>query len=228
MQLVVPDILAEAKGLSLGLCIVGLVVGLALLCLGWWSHRFWAGLIAAVVAGVLGLAEGPALRAQPLVAAVLLAIAAGMMALALVRLVAFGAGGLTLLAAAQAIGPPGDGAAIFFLAGGLMGLLLFRLTIMLLTSLGGSLLIVYSVLCLLDRLHRMEAAEWAEKHRVLLNWICGGVVAGGLCLQLYLNRARATPKPAKGRKSPPREEDEEKPDAEARFPWVPGLFRKAG
>jgi hypothetical protein len=228
MQMLAPDLLAEAKGLSPALCGVGLVAGAALWLLGWWSHRFWAVLLITVVGGIFGLAEGPTLRAQPLVAAVLLAIAAGMMALSLLRLLAFATGGLTFLAAAQMIGPPGDGATIYFLAGGLMGLLLFRLCVMALTSLGGALLLAYSALCLADSLHKANAADWAAKHTVLLNWACAGAAAVGMALQLYLNRRKGDGqgkgKPAKAPKLPPREE----PASEKRPRGLAGLFRKAG
>jgi hypothetical protein len=224
MHLLAPDILADARGLSVSLCVVGLVVGLALWLLGWWSHRFWVVLTITVIGGILGLSEGPALRAQPLVAAVLLAIAAGMMALALARLMAFAAGGIAFLAVAQALGQPGDNAATFFLSGGLMGLLLFRLWIMALTSLGGALLVAYSGLCLADSLGKLDAAGWVAGHNTLVNWTCGGGAALGLALQLYMNRNKAgnQAKAGPARKSAV----EEKPSA--RPSWGGALFRRAG
>jgi hypothetical protein len=229
MQLLDPDILADAKGLSPALSVTGLIAGLALWLLGWRSHRFWTVFSITVIGGIFGLAQGPTLRAQPLVVAVLLAIAGGMMALSLVRLVAFGTAGMTFLAAAQSIGPPGDGAMIFFLAGGLMGLLLFRLWVMILTSLGGALLIGYSGLCLADRLGKMNAPEWAANHTRLLNWACGAVAVVGVGLQLYLNRhkgdGKGSAKPA--RKAPPPPPPEESPAAGGPFSWVGGFFRKA-
>src|SRR5436189_225843 len=59
MELVAPDIVAEVKTLSIGLCAAGLAVGLALWLLGWWSHRFWVVLSITLLAGYagLGLAE---------------------------------------------------------------------------------------------------------------------------------------------------------------------------
>ena len=73
------------KALSVGLCATGLVVGLALWLFGWWSHRFWVVLTTTVLAGVFGLYEAAMFRTHPLVAALLLAVAAGLLALALIR-----------------------------------------------------------------------------------------------------------------------------------------------
>jgi hypothetical protein len=223
MYLIAPDMLADAKGLSPALCIVGMTAGAALWLFGWRSHRFWVVLIITVLGGVFGLAQGPTLRAQPLVAAVLLAVAAGMLALALVRLAAFGAAGLAFLAAAQALGPPGEGATIFFLAGGLMGLLLFRLWVMALTSLGGTLLTGHSLLCLLDRLGKLDAAAWAEEHGKLLNWVCGGLALVGLGMQLFLNRHEGSKAGKAAKPAPPPEAK----DSGTALSW-PWPFRKAG
>src|SRR5438309_11913513 len=105
MQLVAPDILADACGLSAGLIVAGLVLGLALWLFGWWCHRFWIVLITTVLAGVYGLYDVPAFRAQPLIGAVLLALAAGLLALAMVRLLTFLAGGMAGLPAIQGLVP---------------------------------------------------------------------------------------------------------------------------
>ena len=103
MQLVAPDILADTCGLSVGLISAGIVLVLALWLFGWWCHRFWIVLITTVLAGVYGLYDVAIFRAQPLLAAVLLALVGGLLALALVRLLAFFAGGMVgLLAAAGA------------------------------------------------------------------------------------------------------------------------------
>ena len=93
MQMVSPDLIADLCGLSLGLLLAGVVVGFVLWLFGWQSHRFWVVLLTTVAAGVYGLQEAAAFKTPPLVAALLLAVAAGILALALVRLLAFGAGG---------------------------------------------------------------------------------------------------------------------------------------
>src|SRR5260370_1371229 len=71
MQLLAPDILSEARELSLPLVLTGLGVGLMIWLLGWQAHRFWLVLVTTVGAGVFGLYSGPANGTQPLVAGVL-------------------------------------------------------------------------------------------------------------------------------------------------------------
>jgi hypothetical protein len=188
MQLIDPDILADAQGLSAGLVLIGLAVGLMLWLAGWWSHRFWIVLFTTVGAGVFGLSEAAALRTNPVVAGLLLALAAGILALALVRLVAFAAGGIGALLLMQVVAPAVDQPLVSFVAGGLAAVLFFRLGMMVLTSWCGTLLLVYGGLCLLDTLGRMDAALWAATNRVTLNWACAGLTLLGVIVQLVGSR----------------------------------------
>jgi MFS family permease len=191
MQLIAPDILTEAVGLSPILNALGLLVGLLLWLLGWRAHRFWIVLLTTVVAGIYGLYRAPEYHAQPLLAAILLAIAAGMLALALVRVVAFFAGGIGASLLVQALAPSLDEPLVFFLLGGLVGLVLFRVWTMALTSLAGTLFMTYCGLCLAERWGKLNAVAWSAKQTVLLNWGCGGLTLLGLCAQFYLERRRA-------------------------------------
>jgi MFS family permease len=234
MQLLAPDILADARGLSAALCVVGLVIGASLWLFGWWSHRFWMVLFTTVLAGIYGLHHAPTLGAQPVVVALLLAVAAGMLALALARLVAFVSAGVAFLAAVQALAPSTEHVLILFLLGGLLGLFLYRLWMMALSSLGGTLLAGYSCLCLLDTLGKMDAGEWAGAHRSLLNGSCIAATLIGLGGQFYLNRRRGEAgknnnkngdKPA-----PPAPKPKADPSPAIRTLWNWGeeLFRQAG
>jgi MFS family permease len=188
MQLVVPEILADARGLSMGIVIFGLAAGLFLWLFGWWSHRFWVVLTTTVLAGIYGLYEGTAFQAQPLAAALLLAVAAGVLALSLVRVLAFLAGGMAGLWAIQAAFPSVSQHALCFLAAGLVGLFLFRVWMMALTSLAGCLLAGYCGLTLLDRAGTMDAVEWTSHGAVLLNWLCVFLAVVGVLLQYLLDR----------------------------------------
>jgi MFS family permease len=231
MQLIAPDLLTDGQGLSPPLCIAGLAVGVALWLLGWWGHRFWVVVLTTVLGGVYGLSEGPLLRAQPLVASLLLAVAAGLLALALVRLAAFAAGGVALLAGVQAMTPVGDQGLILFLIGGIIGVVLFRLWVMALTSLGGTLLAAYSALWLTESLGKIDAAAWADRHVTLLNWLCGAAAFVGLAAQFLTHRfvaARAKQKRYRRGEYPllqalPEDED----DRRSRRTWG-RVFRKAG
>ncbi len=229
MQMVDPEILAAAQGLSPVLYAVGLMLGLALWLFGWKWHRFWTVLAITVLAGVYGLSDAaPAMKAQPLVAGVLLALAAGMLALSLARLLAFGAGGFAALLAQEAWAPAWDQPLVCFLAGGLLGLLLFRLWLMALTSLGGTLLMVYAGLGLGGPLLRAEPAAWAGRNTRLLNWVCGGVALLGVLVQFLLTKKKkAKPKAAKKPEEKKPEKKEEPPPPPKKW-WAILPLKKAG
>ena len=84
------------------MCGVGIAVGLLLWLFGWWGHKFWIVLATTVVAGIAGLSSARSAGVQPFVAGLLLAVAAGLMALALARLMAFIGGGMVVLALTRA------------------------------------------------------------------------------------------------------------------------------
>lgn len=188
MHLIAPDIMESVLGLSLPATVVGLVLGLLLWLSGWWGHRFWIVLFITVAAGIVGMVSGQAVGLKPTVTGLLLAVSAGMMALALVRLVAFFAGGAAVCLALQLLVPAWEDRFIGFLAGGLAGLLLFRLWTMTLTSFAGTLMMAYSGLALLDRFGKLDAANLAQQRTSLLNWGCAGVVLLGVLVQYVIER----------------------------------------
>jgi MFS family permease len=191
MQLVAPPLLEPILGLSLGACAAGLILGLLLLVFGWLAHRFWIVLFATVAAGLVGLSPiAKVSGATPLVAGVLLAISAGMMALALARIMAFVAGGAAVCLALQLIVPAVTDRFLYFVVGGLAGLLMFRLWMMVLTSLAGTLTMTYSALCLLDQLGKLDAMAWATERGNMLNYLCLGGTVVGLIAQFLLERFR--------------------------------------
>lgn len=188
MVLIAPDILADACGLSLGLMLLAVPIGLVLWALGWWSHRFWVVLLATVLAGVYGLQAGSSLHAPPIVGAVLLALSAGVLALNVVRLVAYAAGGLAGLLLVQAVSPSLDQPLIAFLVSGLVCLALFRPCMMALTSLAGAVLLVGATLMLLHYYAVVDAPTWCEQSTSLVNWLTGAVAALGILVQFLLDR----------------------------------------
>jgi hypothetical protein len=211
MHLLAPDILAEARGLSPAISGAGLAIGLALWVLGWWGHRFWIVLATTVAAGVYSLTAGPVAGVQPLVVALLLAVSAGALALPLSRVVAFSAGGLAVWFLVHASVPSLDEPLICFLAGGLLGLVLFRFWTMALTSLAGTLLMGYCGLCLADGLGKLDAVDWSTRHHALLNWSCAGVAALGWLVQFLLERWRVRSQRQK------KEEEQQSGDKEKDF-----------
>jgi MFS family permease len=233
MTLLAPDILQEARQLSVGVCVTAIVLGLLLWLFGWRGHRFWIVLATTVSAGIVGLAAGPSYGAHPLAAGLLLALAAGVLALALARVVAFVAGGIACWVTIQTVAPTWHDPLICFLAGGLVGLLMFRIWTMALTSFAGAMLLVYSCLSLADRLGKLDAVGFAEQQVVLLNWLCGGMTTVGLLVQFLLERRRAKAagsgkgKGQKPRAAQPRRR-EDGPANEERRPWYLQPFRQAG
>jgi hypothetical protein len=190
MQLLTPDILRELSGLTPGPLAVALVAGLMLWLLGWWSHRFWVVLVATVAAGIVGLYEMSPQKSQPLVASLLLALAAGLLALALVRLFAFLAGGFAGMLVVQGLAPALDQPLIVFLACGLVGLLLFRWCVMAATSLVGATLLLTSGIAFLQRHGKFDPIGWAEQSPGLLNGLLMGMAIVGFGLQVLLDRHR--------------------------------------
>ena len=168
MILVAPDILNEVRQLPWYFLSIGLTLGLMLWLFGGRGHRFWLVLGLTVAGGVLGLRFGAAYDVQPLVAGLLLAVTAGALALALSRVLLFVAGGAACVALAHAVAPSFDEPAVCFLVGGLLGVLLYKVWVSALSSLAGTLLIAYSILGLLSKLHlrrgRLGGAANAAAH----------------------------------------------------------------
>jgi hypothetical protein len=202
MQFIAPDVLAEARGLSPVLCILGLILGTLLWLFGWRWNRFWTVLLATVMAGIVGLSKAPLYGSKPLLAGILFAIATGLLALSLVRLTAFFAGGVAASLLVQALGVKWGDPLISFLVGGLLGVVLFRVWTMALTGMAGAVLVGYSALCWADRAGRLDAVAWSDKETLLLNWACGVFTFLGLFAQLYLERRRGRKQKKKTRTAP--------------------------
>src|SRR5207248_6318181 len=95
MQLILPDVLATARGLSAGAAGFIVLVGFLMWAAGWRWHRFWVVFGLTLAAGVVGLGAGSAAGGgQVMVVGVLLAVAAGMLALELSKILAFVTGGV--------------------------------------------------------------------------------------------------------------------------------------
>src|SRR5437773_4502182 len=192
MSLFDSEILQELSGLSFGICAGGVAVGLLLWLTGWWLHRFWIVLAATTLAGILGLVTGSSNGMQAVIGAVLLAIAAGVLALALVRLVAFAAGGAAACLVMQKLAPSaGAEPMIPFLTGGLLALYLFRLWTMTLASFAGTVVMGYFGMCLANHFGKLEAVVLAREKAEMLNLACAVFTLLGLLAQFLVERRRA-------------------------------------
>lgn len=191
MQLLAPDILMEARGFSADISAGGLALGFLLWISGWHWRRFWIVLTATVSAGILGIATAPLHGLRPLLGGVLAGLAAGVLALALAQVVLFVAAGLAACIVVRLTLPPDWNAPLgWFLAGGTAGLFLSRFWTMIGTSFAGTVVMGYSLLCLLDRLGRLDAIALAEQQGMLLNNVCWSVALAGFILQWLLDRRR--------------------------------------
>jgi len=214
MHLIAPDILAEARGVSGALAGTAWVFGIALWLFGWRWHRFWVVAGVTLGAGLIGLNAGKTSGGQVMAVGILLAVAAGMMALELAKVLAFVAGGIGAWLAVQWVLPQAQELWAVFLSGGLFGLLLYRLWTMLLTSLIGTLIGGHAALLLLEGLLRFDAVAWSNTHLVALNGVVVAVTVLGVVIQAK-QAPDAPPKAEKAEeksgKDEPAEEEEAKP-----------------
>ncbi|HTU17061.1 MAG TPA: hypothetical protein VMG10_03300 [Gemmataceae bacterium] len=190
MQFLAPDILEEAKGISPFLSGAGMTIGFLLWSFGGRTHRFWLAMSVTLTAGLLGLTLGKQYGMQPLVAGLLLAVSAGALALSLVRILLFAAGGLAALGLIHTLASTWDEPIAVFLVGGLVGVLLYRFWIITFSSLIGTLFMAYSALALFDRLHMVDSVAFTQKNGPLLNWGCAALVVVGILVQFLLERRR--------------------------------------
>lgn len=191
LTIVATDILADLCGLSLGLLIALIPIGVMLSLFGWWSHRFWIVLATTVMAGVIGLLEASTWQAQPIVAAMLLAVAAGVLALSLIRLITFTAGGMVGLLLVQHFFPTWQQHVVCFLISGLLCLLLFRWFFMAFTSFLGATVLAYGTLALMHYHEMLDAVAWSGDNGTFLSVLCGVGTLIGFVFQIYAERRRA-------------------------------------
>ncbi len=188
MHVLAPDLLEEVRQLPVGAPVLAGAVGLFLWALGGRCHRFWLALGLTATAGTLGLAYGREYGTQPLVAGLLLAVSAGALALSLVRLLLFVAGGIVGVALLRTLAPEWNEPLVSFAGGGLVGVLLYRLWVVVLSSLAGSVLLGYSVLVLADRARKFDSVTWAGQNGPLLNWAVVGTMVVGMLVQFLVGR----------------------------------------
>jgi hypothetical protein len=203
MKLLATDLLNLTRELSPLLSAGGFALGLFLWSFGAATHRFWLALLVTLTAGVAGLQLGPYYDIQPLVAGLLLALAAGALALSLVRVLLFVMGGVVALVLVRTLNA-GWNELVCFVCGGLAGVFLYRWWITVLSSFTGSLLMVYAALSLLDRLGKLQSVPWAEKNWQLLDWGIAVLTLMGILVQFLLHRRRQRRDKGKGKgKGPP-------------------------
>jgi hypothetical protein len=229
MQLIAPDILTEARGLTPAVCGTACVLGFALWLFGWRWHRFWVASGITLAAGLIGLDAGRATGGTQIMAVgILIAVAAGMMALELAKLFAFVAGGCGAWLAVQSVFPQAQELWAVFLCGGLFGVLLYRLWTMLLTSLAGVLLSGHAGLLLFEQTSPFDAVRWVNENQAAINATAVGLTVLGILLQAVTAPAEEIQNKEviqKKEKKPPKPEPEKEPEPKPRpAPWWRKLF----
>lgn len=179
MNLIAPDVLAEARGLGPAVLGSAAALGLGLWLFGWRWHRFWVVAGVTLGAGLVGLNAGRAGGGQVVAVGVLVAVAAGVLALEVARVGAFLAGGAGAWLAAQWLLPQAPERWAVFLVGGLVAVLLYRVWLMTLSSLAGTLLAGYAVVLLFVP----DPDRWAADRTGLLNGAVLGAAALGVVVQ---------------------------------------------
>lgn len=219
MQLIAPDILAEARGLTEAMSGTLCVLGIALWLFGWRWHRFWIVAGITLAAGLIGLNAGRASGGTQIMAiGILLAISAGMMALELAKVLAFVAAGCGAWVAAQWVFPQAQELWAVFLSGGIFGLLLYRVWTMLLTSVSGVLLAGHAGILLCEPVLRFNGDDWVAANQAAVNGGVVGLVVLGILLQAVASPEEDDTEPERAPKaekkpSPPEKKPEPKPEA---------------
>jgi hypothetical protein len=222
VTLIHPDILAEARGLSVGAAGFALLVGILLWGLGWRWHRFWIVFGVTLTAGLIGLNAGRIVGGQVLVVGILLAVTAGLMALELARVLAFIAGGIAAWIAVQSVLPAAREMWAVFLCGGLLGLLLYRMWTMLLTSSAGALLTLYAATVLGELLIQIDSVTFAKNNTAALNATVIVLAFAGIIIQHLIARfdqAQTEADAAEAKAVKKRKVFEEIEETEVSAPW---------
>lgn len=182
------------------------VLGCALWLFGWRWHRFWVVAGITLTAGLIGLNAGRTSGGTQVMAiGILLAVAAGLLALELAKVLAFVAGGCGAWLAVQWVLPQAQELWAVFFCGGLFGLLLYRLWTMLLTSLMGVLLAGHANILLVEQYLQRDIGPWVARNDAALNGVVVGFVVLGILVQAVSTRDLNATTESKG------EEKEEDP-----------------
>jgi hypothetical protein len=228
MQLISPEVLQEARGLSTAMTGTILVLGFALWLFGWRWHRFWVVSGLTLVAGLIGLNAGRTVGGtQILAVGILLAVAAGMLGLELARLIAFVGGGCVVWLAVQWVVPQAQELWAVFLSGGLFGILLYRLWMMLLTSFSGVLMAAHAGLVLLEQAFVFEATKLIEHNPAVINGCVVALVVLGIVLQaLTATDTAPVNNEASEQKTPKKKAAEDNDETTQADPPTPSWWRR--
>ena len=198
MEIISSKLVAEASELPSVVLALTEAFGPLMWVLGWRIHRALFVAASTLIGGMYGLAHGPALGLYPVVAAGLLSLSAGGLALAVLRIgvfVVFGA--LLELATRATIANHLDdesqiwlrGAA--FLVGGLLSLACYRFLVIALMSFGGAFLLLLGGMAFAVRHGEFDTIALASDHSRVVTAVWVGLGLLGIVGQYVLERNHA-------------------------------------
>jgi hypothetical protein len=197
MEIIRSKLLAEASELPSIVLVLTAAVGPLLWVLGWRIHRGLFVAASTFVGGMYGLAHGPAFGLYPAVAAGLMSLSAGGLAMATVRIgvfVVFGA--LFELAVRATVAAHVDDASeawlrvSAFFIGGLLSLVCYRFVVIAFTSLLGAYLLMLGGMAYAQRSGEFDTVAMASDRSLWVSavWIGFGLV--GITGQYMLEKFR--------------------------------------
>ena len=201
MELISPQLVADASELPAVVLVLAAAVGPIFWVLGWKVHRALFVAAATVAGGVYGLVHGPALGLPPLVAATLLSLSAGGLALAVLRVGVFIVAGavVDLVVCATIARHLDDESQVWvraaaFLLGGLASLVFYRFLVILITSFVGAFLLVLGGLAFAARQGEFDTILFAEEWPWVVSAAFIGLGLLGTGAQYLVERHRAREK----------------------------------
>lgn len=189
MEILSPEVVTDILELPLPALLAMMGAGLLLSITGWKWHRFWLTMCVSLIAGLIGMRQSTAWGiSQPVVTGVLLAAAAGCLALSLSRVALFLAYGLTCWYAMKRMSPVYAIPAICICAGGLFSVVFYRFCVVLLTSTIGSVVLCYGAVAYVEQQKWYAALNWLKEQSLAAHAALAGVTLVALLIQLAISR----------------------------------------
>jgi hypothetical protein len=183
------EVLQAARGMSVAMLSTWLALGLAVWLFGWRWHRFWITSAAVIAAAAITWQCGNIwTQTPPVIAVIVVALAAAVVAVELARLVVFVLGGAILLYLTSQHLPEFHDTWLAFPLGGLVAVLLFRLGWIIITSLLGTLIATHAILLLVEPIATFDSVQWSRDNSLSIHigmciWIIVGITG-----QIWMNR----------------------------------------
>ena len=201
MEIVSSELVAEASELPSVVLALTAAIGPLMWVLGWRIHRALFVAASTLIGGMYGLAHGPSLGLYPVLAAGLLSLSAGGLALAVLRIgvfVVFGAV-MELAVRATIAKQMNDESQIWlrgaaFLLGGLLSLACYRFLMIALMSFAGAFLLLLGGMAFAVRHGEFDTIAWASDHSRVVTAVWVGLGLIGIVGQYVLERHHARQK----------------------------------